>query len=145
MLAQGSNIINFLIYLAVALPLLGLGITIFRWSTPYKEFQLLGKGSHSHDLLSRCAAQAAAYDLGGKAIGLALVMASAIFHSVSILDLIIWGIIGIIFQVLVFYVFGFFTAFKVVEEIPQGNTAVGFFSFCMSIATGLLMAALISY
>nr|WP_242877749.1 DUF350 domain-containing protein [Desulfosporosinus sp. BG] len=29
--------------------------------------------------------------------------------------------------------------------MPQGNVAVGIFSFCLSIATGILMASLISY
>jgi putative membrane protein len=142
--SQWANIQNFLIYLGVALPLLGLGIYLFMLTTPYKEFQLIAAGDEE-DRCSACAAQAAAYDLGGKILGLSLVLASAVFHSVNFVDLIIWGIIGIIFQIFVFYLFEIVTPFTVRKEIPQGNIAVGIFSAFISVSAGLLLAALISY
>jgi putative membrane protein len=83
--------------------------------------------------------------LGGKIIGLAIVLSSAIFNSVNIVDLIIWGVVGVVFQVVVFYLFELLTPFRVVAEIPKGNVSVGIFASRLSVATGLLMAALISY
>ena len=53
--------------------------------------------------------------------------------------------IGILFQVLVFYLFELLTPFKVVSEIPKGNVSVALFASRLSLASGLLMAALISY
>lgn len=91
------------------------------------------------------AATAASHDLGGKMIGLAIVFASAVYHAVNLLDLFIWGLVGIVFQVLVFYLFEWITPFKVVSEIPKGNISVGIFASRLSIAAGLLMAAFISY
>lgn len=140
-----NGFINFLLYLVVTLPLLGFGLMVFTFTTPYKEFKLIAEGANSDDPHKVNAAKAAAHDLGGKTIGLAIMLASAIYHSVSLMDLVIWGLIGTVFQVLVFYLFELFTPFKVIKEIPKGNVSVGIFSSRLSIAMGLLMAALMSY
>lgn len=142
--AQWANIVNFLTYLAIALPLLGVGIFLFMLTTPYKDHQLIADGDDT-DRVKACAAQAAAYDLGGKILGLSIVLASAVFHAVSYVDLVIWGLLGAIFQVVIFYIFELVTPFTVTKEIPQGNVAVGIFSAFLSVSTGLLLAALISY
>jgi putative membrane protein len=142
---QLSNILNFLAYLGVTLPILLFGILAFMVTTPYNEYKLIREGADSDDPRKMNAAKAAAHDLGGKVIGLAIVLASAVFHSVSLLDLAMWGILGIIFQVAVFYIFELVTPFRVVSEIPKGNVSVGIFASRLSVATGLLMAALISY
>ena len=57
----------------------------------------------------------------------------------------IWGVIGMVFQVIVFYFFVMLMPFKVLQEIPRGNVAVGILSSRISLATGMLLAALISY
>jgi len=145
MTQQWDNLLNFLMYLGVTLPILGFGLIVFAFTTPYKEFKLIADGAASQDPQKIAAAKAAAHDLGGKIIGLAIVLASAIFHSVNLLDLVVWGLIGTLFQVIVFYLFELLTPFKVIGEIPKGNVSVAIFSSRLSIATGLLMAALISY
>jgi putative membrane protein len=145
MVGQWESIVNFLLYVAVALPLMGLGMLVFALTTPYKEFALIREGADTDDPQKATAAKAAAHDLGGKIIGLAIVLASAIYHSISLVDLAIWGVLGIVFQVLVFYLFELLTPFKVIAEIPKGNVSVGIFASRLSVATGLLMAALISY
>jgi len=121
------------------------GIAVFLFTTPYKEFQLIRDGADTTDPQKAAAAKAAAHDLGGKILGLSIVLASAVFHSLSLGDLILWGLIGILFQVLVFYLFELLTPFKVVSEIPKGNVSVALFASRLSLASGLLMAALISY
>lgn len=139
---QWQAICNFGVYLAISLPLLGLGAYLFMLTTPYKEFSLIGQGAESEH--QNKVAQAAAYDLGGKIVGQAMVLASAIYHSVNISELLLWGVMGIVVQVLVFYLYEFITPFKVLEEIPKGNISVGVLSSRISFAIGLLMAALIS-
>ena len=71
-------------------------------TTPYEEFKIIADGADIGDPHKVLAAQAAACDLGGKIVGLSLVLASAIFHSVGPVDLIIWGLIGTVFQVIIF-------------------------------------------
>ncbi|MDF2678938.1 MAG: conserved hypothetical rane protein [Brevibacillus sp.] len=143
--SQLGYLVNFLSYLIVTIPILAIGIFVFTLTTPYKEFELIKNGSQTDDPKKMAAAKAAAHDLGGKIIGLAIVLASAVYHSVNLWDLVIWGIVGMVFQVLVFYLFEWITPFKVVSEIPNGNVSVGIFASRLSIAAGLLMAALISY
>jgi putative membrane protein len=132
-------------YLGITLPILAAGLFVFMITTPYNEYRLIREGAETSDPQKIAAAKAAAHDLGGKIIGLSIVLASAVYHSVNLLDLVIWGMIGIVFQVLVFYLFELITPFRVVSEIPKGNVSVGIFASRLSIATGLLMAALISY
>jgi putative membrane protein len=142
-LQQWSSFVNFLIYLVVSIPLLVIGIKIFMWQTPFDEMAMIRDAAGS-DTIKDEAGIAVAHSLGGKVVGQALVLASAIFHSVSVGDLVIWGIVGIIFQVLVYYIFEKLTPFKVSDEVVKGNVAVGLFSARLSFATGLILAALIS-
>ena len=143
-LQQWSSFVNFLIYLVVSIPLLLIGIKIFMWHTPYNEMQIIRDAACCDNDVKDEAGIAVAHSLGGKVVGQALVMASAVFHSVSVGDLVIWGIVGIIFQVIVYEVFERMTPFKVNEEVLKGNIAVGIFSARLSFATGLILAALIS-
>jgi putative membrane protein len=144
-MGQWDFVTNFFLYLIVTLPIMAIGVFIFQLTTPYNEFDLIREGANTSDPTKAAAAKAAAHDLGGKIIGLAIVLASAVFHAVSLWDLALWGLIGVVFQVGVFYLFEWVTPFRVISEIPKGNVSVGLFASRLSIATGLLLAALISY
>jgi putative membrane protein len=142
---QFSFFINFLLYLVVAIPLLGLGMYLFTLITPYREVHLLKEGSADNSPQQIAASKAAAFDLGGKVLGMSVVLASAIYHSVGLLDLLIWGLVAILFQIIVFFLFELFTPFKVLKEIPAGNISIGIFSAFLSLSTGIIVASLISY
>lgn len=142
---QWAQIMNFFMYFGTMLPILAVGLFLFSRTTPYHEYDIIGCGAKEDDSRQVRAAKAAAYDLGGKLLGLSLVLASAVYHAVTPVDLLIWGLIGIVAQVVVFYIFEALTPFKVIAEIPAGNVAVGIFSSFASISTGLLLASLISY
>ena len=143
-LQQWSSFVNFLTYLVVSIPLLLIGIKIFMMQTPYNEMKIIQDAACCDKTAKDEAGIAVAHNLGGKIVGQALVMASAVFHAVSIGDLIIWGVIGIIFQVLVYYAVDKLPPFKVADGLMTGNIAVGVFSARLSFATGLILAALIS-
>lgn len=143
--AQLPNIINFLMYLSTAIPLMIFGIYVFTHTTPYDDFALIRSGGEVESACHVDAAIAAALDISGKVLGLTLVIASAIWHAVNIIDLILWGIIGIVVEVLVFCLLRCIVPLKVIEEIPKGNISVGLFSATLSVASGLLLAALLSY
>lgn len=141
---QWASFVNFLIYLVVSIPLLMLGVRIFMWQTSFNEMQIIRDAASKDNDIHDEAGIAVAWCLGGKIVGQALVIASAIAHSVSVGDLVIWSLIGIIFQVLVYFGFEKLMPFKVEREVCVGNIAVGMFSASLSIATGLILAALIS-
>lgn len=144
-MSQWMHFINFLLYLGVSIPLIVLGYLIFLWTTPYREIELIREGSETEDPIKIRAAKAAAYDIGGKILGLVIVVASAILNSVDLLDLVIWGVVGIIFHEIIFFLINWLAPFSINQEIPKGNVSVAIFSSRIHIAAGILMAALISY
>lgn len=144
-MGQWELVTDFFLGLLVTAPIMAIGIMVFQLTTPYNEFALIREGSDTSDPAKAAAAKAAAHDLGGKIVGLAIVLASAAYHSDTLWDLALWGLIGVVFQVGVFFLFEWVTPFRVVSEIPKGNVSVGLFASRLSIATGLLLAALIAY
>lgn len=139
-------LLNFLKYLGVTLPLMAFAVFLFTLTTPYREFKIMFDGDVLEDPLKVASAKAVALDLGGKILGIALLLASAIYHAVSLWDLVVWALTGTIFLIVVYYLFELLTpGISIRKEIPNGNVGVAIFSFCLSLATGVLMAALISY
>ncbi|HJV45512.1 MAG TPA: DUF350 domain-containing protein [Bacillota bacterium] len=126
---------NFLTYFAIGMVLLLVGTFLFEFTTKIKEWNLISQGN-----------KAAAYVLGGKIVSLAIVLYSTIAHSVSIIDLIMWGGIAIVTQILAFFFAELFTPkFNLHQAIEQGNEAVGLFLFFLSIAIGILIAGCLTY
>jgi putative membrane protein len=128
--------INFLSYLGVGLLLLIIGIILFAVSTPkLKEFSLIAEKNVT-----------AALSLGGKIIGLAIVLGAAAEYSVSIFDMMIWGAIGIVSQIIVFLLAEAVTIrFSIMQAIEADNRAVGTMLFSLSLAIGWIVAKCLSY
>lgn len=128
--------VNFASYLGVALLLMAFGILLFILSTPkVKEFSLIGEKN-----------AAAALSLGGKIAGLALVLGAAAEYSVSLLDMAIWGAVGIISQIIVFVLAEVITIrFSISKAIEEDNRAVGFILFSLSLSIGWIVAKCLSY
>nr|WP_263323235.1 DUF350 domain-containing protein [Neobacillus sp. Marseille-Q6967] len=126
---------NFLIYLAVSLGLLLAGLFIMEVTTKVKEFQLMAKGN-----------KAASYVLGGRLLGLAIVLYSAAANSISLVDMAIWGGVGIIAQIVVFYLAEWLTPrFNVNQSIEEDNQAVGLFLLLLSVSIGVVIAGCLTY
>ncbi len=123
----------FLMYFLLAVVLLLLFIRLYTWVTPHDEFALI-----------RANNPAAAIAFGGALVGFAWPLASAITHSMSLLDCAIWGAVALLVQVLTFFV-----STAVLKQLPQritqGELAAGIFSACCSVSAGMLNAACMSY
>ncbi|MEL3955943.1 DUF350 domain-containing protein [Caldifermentibacillus hisashii] len=128
--------VNFLIYLGVALLLLLIGMILFEKSTTkINEFQLIREKNIS-----------AALSLGGKLIGLAFVLGSSIENSISLLDMVIWGAIGIVAQIITFIIAELVTIrFSINQAIKEDNRAVGVILFTLSISVGWVVAKCLTY
>lgn len=123
----------FAAYFALAIVLLLLFIRLYTWVTPHDEFGLI-----------RANNPAAAIAFGGAIVGFAWPLASAITHSMSLLDCAIWGGVALIVQVLTFMISS--AALKQLpQRITQGELAAGIFSAGCSITVGMLNAACMSY
>lgn len=122
-------------YIGVALLLLLIGIILFEVTTKNKEFELIKNGN-----------KAAVYAFGGRILGLGIVLYSSISNSVNILDMVIWGSVAIVMQIIVFYLAEWLTPkFNVTKAIDEDNQAVGLFLLFLSVAIGLIIAGSLTY
>lgn len=76
---------------------------------------------------------AVALKLWGKVIGLGITLYTVLSSSVHILNAIIWGLIGIATQVIVYLIIEFVLTPKtsLEKKVEEGNTVVGFSLFAM--------------
>lgn len=127
--------LNFLIYLGVSLALLLVGLLLMEITTKVKEFSLMAKGN-----------KAASYVIGGRLLGLAIVLYSAAANSISLTDMAIWGAVGIVAQIIVFYLAEWLTPrFNVSQSIEEDNQAVGLFLLLLSVSIGVVIAGCLTY
>lgn len=80
-----------LLHFAVTLGMLGIGVTIYQFVTPYHELRLIRSGN-----------TAAAVTVSGAIIGLAIPLAICMATSVNIWDIVIWGIVTLLIQILAY-------------------------------------------
>ena len=86
-------------------------------TTKVKEFKLMAQGN-----------KAVSYVLGGRLLGLAIVLYSTATNSISLLDMISWGAVGILAQIIVFYLAEWLTPrFNINKSLEEDNQAVGLF------------------
>jgi putative membrane protein len=83
MLEYVATLPDFLAYLALSIVLLVAFVTAYVLVTPQHELPLIRKGNVSASIV-----------FGGTLLGFALPLASAVAHSVSLVDLLLWGAIA---------------------------------------------------
>ncbi|MEW8986991.1 MAG: DUF350 domain-containing protein, partial [Bacillus sp. (in: firmicutes)] len=123
-------------YLLVSLGLLLVGVFLFEISTTkVREFQLIAQKNVT-----------AALSLGGKVVGLAIVLGSAAENSLDLLDMAVWGAVGIIAQIICFILAEVLTIrFSIENAIKEDNRAVGVMLFSLSLAVGWVVAKCLTY
>ena len=123
----------FLLYFACGLALMGLFSAIYLRVTPHDELALIRVGNG-----------AAVIGFLGAVLGFSLPLASAAAHSVSLLDFIVWALIGMALQVLAYLV-----ASRTMNDLPgritRGEVPAGAWAGGVALATGLLNAACMTY
>lgn len=129
MLITSSSLLAFITYMLVTMLMLAVHTKLYTIITPHDEFKLIREGKIS-----------ASVALGGCIIGFSVPLASVVSHSLSILDVIIWGVIASTVQLLVYYI-----ASKIIpglsKRIEDNSLAAGTFVAALSIAVGVLNAA----
>ena len=127
--------INFLLYLAVSLVLLCIGLFLMEVTTKVKEFKLMAQGN-----------KAVSYVLGGRVLGLAIVLYSTAANSISLLDMVSWGAVGILAQIIVYYLAELLTPrFNINKSLEEDNQAVGLFLMFLSLSIGIVIAGCVTY
>jgi len=127
--------LNYLSYAGLGFLLLLIGFALFELSTKTKELKLIAQGN-----------VAAALVIGGKLFGLAFVLGSAIANSVNLIDMVIWGAIGIVSQIILYVLLELITIrFSIKDAIEKNNTAVGTVLLLISLSVGWVIAQCLTY
>ncbi len=122
-------------YFIISIAIVGVGLYVFELvTTKYKDWEEIESGN-----------KAIALSVGGKIIGICVILAFAIYHSNIIMDTVIWGLYGVVLQIAAYFIFDFLTRrFTVGEQLKNGNIAVGIVSFCVSVGLAFVVGASIT-
>lgn len=124
---------DFLVYLAASILLVVIFLWIYIHITPYREIRLIREGN-----------AAAAASLSGALLGFVIPLASAVAHSVALIDMLLWGAIALVIQLIAFGVVRLFVP-TIGVDIPAGKVAPGVFVGAVALAVGILNAACMTY
>ena len=120
---------EFLAYFAVSLFMMIVFIAVYTTVTRHSEIELIKENS-----------VAAAVAFSGAMIGFALPLASAMISSRTILEVIIWGVVALIVQIVV-YLLVRLPMPRVSERIEKNEIAAGIWLGASSLIAGILNAA----
>lgn len=124
---------NFLLYFAISLGLTLIFLGLYMWVTPYREWALIRAGN-----------AAAATSLSGAGLGFILPLASTIAHSQNWLDMLVWGVVAMIVQLLTFLVMRLSQP-ALIQDIAAGKIAPAIALAATSVGVGILNAACLTW
>jgi len=133
MLEYVATLPDFLAYLALSIVLLVAFVTAYVLVTPQHELPLIRKGNVSASIV-----------FGGTLLGFALPLASAVAHSVSLVDLLLWGAIAGIVQGIASLLLRMVIR-DLRAHIEGDRVSVAITMASLKLAMGLLNAAAIVY
>lgn len=123
----------FVAYLALGVFYFVAFVVTYIWITPQREMALIREGNLS-----------AAISLGGAAIGFVQPLASAIAHSVSLVDLALWGLVAWVIQLLTHFVLRLVVR-DLRARIEADVRSVALFVAIVAACVGTLNAAAMTY
>ncbi len=124
-----TDLPEFLAFFVVSLILVVVFVAVYTNVTRHSEFKLIKENS-----------VAAAVAFSGSMIGFALPLGSAMISSRTILEMIIWGMVALIVQIVV-YLLVRLPMPRVSERIENNEIAAGIWLGASSLTAGILNAA----
>jgi putative membrane protein len=123
---------DFIIQLGTALGLFIVSIMIYVIMTPHKELALIRAGNPS-----------AALAFAGVVIGLAIPLGSCLAYAFGLLDLVIWGVITLLLQLIAFRFTDMFLR-GLPRRIAEGDVAAAVFLMSVKIGVALIISGAIA-
>ena len=124
-----TNLSEFLFFFVAAAALTLIFVILYTRVTRHNELALIKKNS-----------TAAALAFSGSLIGFALPLASTMINSVTVVEMVLWGLVALIVQVLVYLVIRLPMP-RISERIEADEVAAGIWLGSCSIVAGILNAA----
>ncbi|MFD3263567.1 DUF350 domain-containing protein [Phenylobacterium ferrooxidans] len=103
---------------------------LYQWATPYNEAKLIREGN-----------TAAALALGGALLGYVIPLASALSHTISLIEFCAWAALAGVIQIAAFTLIRMIVMKDVTARIERGEMAAGVYLASISLAVGMLNAA----
>lgn len=103
---------------------------LYQWATPYHEAKLIREGN-----------TAAALALGGALLGYVIPLASALSHTISLIEFCAWAALAGVIQIAAFTLIRMIVMKDVTARIERGEMAAGVYLASISLAVGMLNAA----
>jgi putative membrane protein len=123
----------FIVYFCTGLVAVSLFLFVYTRITPHDEFKLIREN-----------VPGAALSLGLSLLGFVLPLVSAIIHSANVFDCMIWSIIAMIVQIIVYFVVRIPVP-NLSNRIAAGELAPAIWLGAASLAAGALNAASMTY
>lgn len=124
---------SFLLYVVVGLALVVVFGMVYVRVTPHDEIALIRQNN-----------AAAALSFGLSILGFAIPLASAIAHSVSVADMMIWGLVALLVQIGAYFAVRLMFP-DISKHIADGEVGAGLSLGIASLAAGLINAASMTY
>ena len=121
-----------LLHFAVTLAILAVGVTIYHLITPYHELRLIRNGN-----------TAAAVSFSAAIVGLALPLAVCMAGSVNVWDIVIWGVVTLLIQLLAYRI-GDALLKNLPTRIENGEMGAAILVLGIKLAVAMINAAAVS-
>ncbi len=128
--ALGRGLPELLLHFAVTLVLLAVGVTIYMAVTPFRERQLVEQGNAAGGTV-----------LAGAIVALAIPLAAMLATSGALIDIVVWGVVALILQLLTVGVVSLVFFRQLGRRIESGNIAAALVLAATQLAVALLNAA----
>lgn len=129
----GASAIAFLVAFVAAGVFSILFKIVYQWATPYHERTLIRQGN-----------VAAALTLGAALLGYILPLASALEHTVSLVEFALWALLAGVIQIVAFTIVRRVVMPDFSARIERGELAAAIYMASISLGVGLLNAAAMS-
>jgi putative membrane protein len=127
-----SGFDDYLIQLAVALAMFVVGLVSYVLLTPHKELALIRDGNAS-----------AAVAFGGVVVGIAIPLGACLAHSFGVMDLVIWGVVTLLIQLIAFRVTDLILH-GLPRRIAEGDVAAALMVMSVKLGVALILAGAVS-
>jgi putative membrane protein len=124
---------DFLSFFLIATVLVGLYLFVYTLATAHNEFALIRQNVVS-----------AAVALGLSLIGFALPLSSAIVHAKAVADVLVWGLVALVVQILIYWLVRLVVP-NLSRRIAADEIAAALFLGAASLAGGIINAASMTY
>ncbi|MGE0713908.1 MAG: DUF350 domain-containing protein [Alphaproteobacteria bacterium] len=128
----GAGVPVLLLHFATTLVLLGVGVLVYMAVTPFRERELIREGNIAAGIMSL-----------GILLGLAIPLAATLANSVVWLDIVLWGAVAVILQIVTFLVATLLVP-SLRHMIEAGNPAAALAMVGIQLAVALLNAGAMS-